>query len=206
VKKILLFPYNGNALEAVDCLSDEYECIGFIDDTPHKQGRQSNGYTVFSREVLDIYKEARVLAVPGSPASYLMRQQYIDSLQVPAERFTTIIHPKAVVGSQVQIGYNVLIMAGVVITSNAIIEDHVCILPNSVIHHDSIIGRYSLVGSNVIIAGGTSVGKNCYIGSGSNIIHEITIGEKALIGLGSNVINNVESGVKVAGNPAKKLN
>ncbi len=204
-KKLAIFPCNGNGLEALDCLTDEYEFIGFVDDTPQKQGKHERGFEVFTREILTKYKELYVLAVPGSPASYLKRREHIGSLQVIPERFARVIHPRATVPDSVSIGRNVLIMAGVVVTSNAVIGNHVCVLPNSVIHHDAKVGDYTLVGSAVVIAGYTTIGQNCYIGSGAKIINNISIGENTLVGMGSVVIRNVEPNTKIAGNPARVI-
>ena len=116
MRKLLIFPYNGNGREAVDCAQDQYEIIGFIDDTEAKQGQQPGGIEIFSREILHKYKDVSVLAVPGSPASYLQRKMIIEGLHVPAQRFATVIHPQATVSVSAHVGYNVLIMAGVVIT------------------------------------------------------------------------------------------
>jgi sugar O-acyltransferase (sialic acid O-acetyltransferase NeuD family) len=205
MEKLLIFPFNGNGLEAVDCIAGQYDLIGFIDDTPEKQGMTQYGFEVFGRDILQKYKEAKVLAVPGSPQTYKNRSNIISELNLPLEKFATVIHPKASVSSMTQIGKNVLLMAGVVVTSNAVIGNHVCALPNSVIHHDTTIGDYTLIGSNVMIAGNVMVGKNCYIASGSNIINGIEIGEQALVGLGSNVIRNISAHSVVAGNPAKNI-
>jgi hypothetical protein len=38
VRPLLIFPCNGNGLKALDCLGDANELIGFVDDTPEKQG------------------------------------------------------------------------------------------------------------------------------------------------------------------------
>jgi sugar O-acyltransferase (sialic acid O-acetyltransferase NeuD family) len=205
MEKLLIFPFNGNGLEAVDCIAEQYDLIGFIDDTPEKQGKTRYGFEVFGRIVLEKYKEAKVLAVSGSPHTYKNRSNIIAGLNLPLEKFATVIHPKASVSSIAQIGKNVLLMAGAVVTSNAIIGNHVCVLPNSVIHHDTTIGDYTLIGSNVMIAGNVVVGENCYISSGSNIINGIEIGELTLVGLGSNVIRNISAHAVVAGNPAKNI-
>ena len=204
--KLLIFPFNGNAIEAMDCIEGQYELIGFIDDVKEKQGPSAYGVSVFDRSALDRFKDAKVLAVPGSPASYKNRAEHIASLGISKDRFTTVVHPKATIGRHVQLGTNCLIMAGVVLTSNATIGDHVCILPNTVVHHDSVISDYTLIGCNVAIAGGTTIGSNCYIGSGTNVINGITIGEKTLVGLGSNVVKSIPPGSKIAGNPAKEIN
>ncbi len=203
-RKLVIFPFNGNGVEALDCISPElYDVIGFIDDDPEKR---SSKFEIFQRTVIEEYEELLVLAVPGSPSSFHERAKNIHSLNLNANRFITAIHPRASIGKNVTIGYNCLIMAGVVITSNAIIQNHVCILPNSVIHHDVKVKDYTLIGSNVVIAGGTSIGQNCYIGSGTNIINGIHIGDKSLVGLGSNVIKDVADNTTVAGNPAQLIN
>ena len=39
-KKLVIFPYNGNGIEALDCINDdEFELIGFIDDDKNKKER-----------------------------------------------------------------------------------------------------------------------------------------------------------------------
>jgi sugar O-acyltransferase (sialic acid O-acetyltransferase NeuD family) len=204
-KKLLIFPYNGNGIEALDCVNEnEYEFIGFIDDTIEKQNSQ-NPYPVYDRSILNIEKEAMILAVVGSATSYTDRKNIINSFGIDVQRFATIIHSSAKMGKQVTIGKNTLIMAGVVITSNAKIGNHICVLPNTVIHHDTVIEDDTLIGSNVVIAGNTVIEQNCYIGSGSNIINGIRIGKFSLIGMGSNVTKSVLQYSKMVGNPAKAL-
>lgn len=200
----MIFPFNGNGIEALDCIDPEkYDFIGFIDDDQQKISAE---YEIFSRLILAKYKDWVLLAVPGSPKSFKQRINNIESLKINPERYITAIHPRASIGRNVSIGYNCLIMAGAVVTSNARLHNHVCVLPNSVIHHDVEVDEYTLIGSNVVIAGGTSVGRNCYIGSGTNIINGVKIGDGSMIGLGSNIIKNVVSNAKVAGNPARELN
>lgn len=204
--KLLIFPFSGSGFEALDCLTDRFECIGFVDDDTEKQGRNNQfGIEVFDRQAFSRYKDAMVLAVPGSPVSYTTRDKLIQSLGIPESRFATIIHPKASVSAFSVIGFNVLIMENVVIKATARIGHHVCILPNSVVHHDSIVNNYTLVGSNVTIAGYSTIGTQCYIGSGSKIINNIHIGDGTLVGLGSNVIKSVPVHSKIAGNPAKPI-
>lgn len=202
-EKLVIFPHNGNGKEAIDCIDfDKYELIGFIDDDINKK---SKDYPLFSRDIFMKIPDLKVLAVPGSPISFRSRKEVIHSLRIDKEKFISIIHPKASVGKGVKIGYNCLIMSGVVLTSNVVIKNHVCILPNTVIHHDTVIGDYALIGSNVVIAGGCEIGENCYIGSGTNVINGVQVGNGALVGLGSNIINNVPVNAKMVGNPARNL-
>lgn len=205
MQDLLIFPFNGNGLEALDCLGNAFNFIGFVDDTKEKQGVNSFGHNVFDRSAFDKFPDAKVLAVPGSPTSFKDRKNIIDGLELKEERYITVIHPNANISKTAQVGKNCLIYAGVVITSNAKIGNHVCILPNTVIHHDTKIGDYTLIGSNICVAGYTEVGVNCYLGSGSNIINNIKIGNGVLVSLGSNVVKDVLDNSKIAGNPAKVL-
>lgn len=204
-RPLLIFPCNGNAIEALDGLGEAWHCIGFVDDTPAKQEQGCMGATVYSRAAFEHAPDASVLAVPGGPASFRNRRAVIESLGLDQRRFATVIHPSASVSRNARIGRNVLIMAGVVITSNAVIGDHVCILPNSVVHHDSTVGAWSLIGSNVTVAGAVQIGENCYVGSGSTIKNGLSLGAGCLIGLGSNVLSDVAPMSTAAGNPARLL-
>jgi len=202
---LLIFPCNGNGLEALDCVGDRFRMIGFVDDTPSKQSEPCGGHPVLGRQALRDHPQARILAVPGGPRSYRDRRVVIEGLDIEASRFASLIHPRASVSPLARIGRNVLLMAGVVITSNAVIGDHVCILPNTVVHHDVVVEDWSLVGSNVTLAGGVYLGPNSYVGSGSSVMPGVRVQTGALVGLGSNVLRDVEAGTRVAGNPARPI-
>lgn len=204
-RPLLLFPCNGNAIEALDCLGDGWNCLAFVDDSPAKQGTVVSGLAVLDRSAFDRWPEAQVLAIPGGPDSFTKRGAVIDSLSIPRKRYATVVHPRAVISSDACIGLNSLVMAGVVLTSNAVVGDHCCILPNTVVHHDSQIGDGSLIGTNVTVAGGVKIGRNCYVGSACSIMNGLTVGHGSLIGIGSNVIRNVEAGSCMVGNPARSL-
>lgn len=203
MEDLLIFPCNGNALEALDCLGNQYKCIGFVDDNLDKIGTQVLGIPVYGRNVLLEKIKAKVLAVPGSPTTFQKRKKIIDGLEVPNERFATVIHPRANVSKFASVGLNVLIYAGVVVTATSSIGNHVCVLPNSIVHHDSQVGDYTLVGASCAIAGYVRIGENCYVGSKSSVRNNLTVGAKALIGMGSNVIFDIPEGAVVYGNPAK---
>lgn len=202
---LFIFPFNGTGLEALDCLGDRYRLVAFIDDTPEKQGRSPRGYEVLGRQAFAHTPKTAVLAVPGSPISYRHRRTIIEGLELNVSRFVRVVHPSAYISPLATLGSNVLLMAGVVVTSNAVIGNHVCVLPNTVIHHDAVVGDFSLIGSNVTVTGGVVIGENCYIGSGTSLMNGIRVGEGALVGLGSNVICDVPAGARVAGNPAKQI-
>jgi len=211
-EKILLFPFGGNAREALTVIADinkdkeTWDVLGFIDDNESLRGREIQGVEVLGgRDILGRYGDAKVLAVPGNPSEYLQRRKIIDELQFFPQRFATVIHPSVVCSADAEVGFNSLLTPNVVINQGSRVGNHCVILPNTVISHESSVGSYSCIGSNVSISGSVSIGEQCYIGSGVTVKDGVTIGEGSLIGIGSNVLEDVPAGEVRAGNPAKFL-
>ena len=212
MKDIILFPYNGNALEAISVIRDinriqkEWNILGFADDDASKHGLLAAGYRVLGgREQLSKHSDALVLAVPGRPETFIHRRKIIESLSLNRGRYATIVHPTAIIGAACTVGYNVLIQPNVVLSFDVSLGNHVVILPNTVIAHGTTIGDYTLIGSNVSLSGNVVVEQNGYIGTGSKVVQDIIIGKKALVGIGAVVVKDVQPRSKVAGNPAKEL-
>lgn len=211
-KKLLLFPFGGNAREALLAIfatnevEEQWDVLGFVDDDHSRHGEQCCGVKVLGgRDLLQAIPEAYVLAVPGSPTSYQRRKSVIQGLGVERSRFATIIHPSVQVARDATIGHNTVIMGNVVISCGVKIGSHCIFLPNSVVSHDSTVDDYCCFGSNISVSGSVHVGNSCYIGSGTRMRENVRIGAGSLVGLGSNVITDVPPGVVVAGSPAKLL-
>ena len=122
MKQLFIFPKNGNGIEALDCINDEYEFLGFIDD--NYDHLKNDDYPVFGREAIKKYEKVSVLAVPGNSNNFLKRFRIISSLGIPNHRFAKVIHTSAKIGKNVKLGYNILIMAGSVLTSNVLLGNH----------------------------------------------------------------------------------
>jgi sugar O-acyltransferase (sialic acid O-acetyltransferase NeuD family) len=211
-KELIIFPFGGNGREALlsvlacNMLKKGWDVLGFIDDDKSTHGKECCGVKVLGgRDMLKRHPGSSVLAVPGSPESYLKRKSIIEGLLPERGRFATVIHPSAVIAPDAVIGSNTVIMANVVISCGVKIGENCVILPNTVISHDSIVGAYSCVGSNVTISGGDIIGSECYIGSGVRIRERIKVGDRSLAGMGANIVSDVGEGVVVVGNPARPI-
>lgn len=211
-KELLLFPFGGNAKEILTSIisinknEHQFDILGFIDDNPKTFGMGCCGIKVLGgKEILDKFKNAFVIAVPGNPDHYLERKEIISNLHQSLDRFATIIDKSAHISPDAKIGYNTAIMQNVVISCEVSIGNHCIILPNTVIAHNSVVKDYCCIGSNVTVSGGVQIQDNCYIGSGSKIRDNLEIGKNSLIGLGSNVVSSVGQNLIISGNPAKIL-
>jgi len=211
-RKLFLFPFGGNAREALlsvlainEC-EQEWDVIGFLDDDQSRHGKECCGITVVGgREMLGVEPDAFLLAVPGSPATFGRRREIISGLPIDQSRLATIIHPSVERAPDAKVGFNSIIMPNVFISSNVTIGNHCVILPNTVLSHDCVIGDYCCVGSNVSVSGSVAIGAGCYIGSGTRMREDISIGRGTLVGLGSTVIADIPEHVIAAGSPARIL-
>ncbi|MEE3694605.1 UDP-N-acetylbacillosamine N-acetyltransferase [Campylobacter sp. CLAX-22107-21] len=115
----------------------------------------------------------------------------------------TLIHPTAVIGSDVTIGTGSVVMPRAIINANSIIGDGVIINSGAIVEHDCIIGNFAHICPGVALAGGVNIGERTWIGIGSSIIQGIKIKSDITIGAGSVVVSDIDSGSIAYGNPCK---
>jgi sugar O-acyltransferase (sialic acid O-acetyltransferase NeuD family) len=211
---IIILGCGGTCIDVLDiiaAINDEadsarYEVLGFLDDDEALRGQSFGGFPV--RGSLDSapqYPDA-VFANPlGSPGSYTRRLAITQKTNLPADRFETLIHPRATVSAMASIGRGSIVFPNVTVGSRANVGEQNVILAGCVINHDCALGDYTSVASGALLAGGVSVGKSCYIGSGCCIRGGVTIGDFAMVGMGAVVLEDVGPWTVVVGNPARIL-
>ena len=117
--------------------------------------------------------------------------------------FDTIVHPRAYVGSNVNIGEGVFVNAMSIIGPNARLDDFCSVNRGAMLGHDVDIGKFSRIGPSVSLAGATVIGPKCSIGMGACILDYVTVGAWSAIGAGSVVTKDVPEGVVSFGAPAR---
>ena len=209
--RIVLFPFGGNAreavatIEALNAAGQAIEICGFLDDN-FAQITRARHPLLGGRDAWPSWRgRAKLLAVPGGPSSYLLRAALIDSLGAGDSDWARIIDPSARIAASATVGMNTMIQAHCYVGVDARIGDHCVLLPQTVVSHDSMVEDHTMIGAHVSISGSVVIGRNCYIGASSSIHQGVTIGDGALVGIGANVIRNVPARAVVAGNPARIL-
>jgi UDP-perosamine 4-acetyltransferase len=149
--------------------------------------------------------------IPFSPADCFLvagivstqRRGFIETMLTRGYRFTSAIHPSAVISRRASIGVGCVINAGVIISPNTSIEDHVILNRGCLIGHDNRIESFCTIGPGANLAGAVKLGAGAYVGVGAVIRDHLTVGSESVVGAGAVVIKSVPANVTVTGLPAQ---
>lgn len=133
----------------------------------------------------------------------LIRQKLQNLVLSSGFELITLIHPTAVIGSDVTIGNGSVVMPGAIINAKSTIGNGVIINSGAIIEHECTIGDFAHICPGVAIAGGSLVGERSWIGIGSSVIQNITIKSDITIGAGSVVVKDILEGSLAYGNPCR---
>lgn len=116
-----------------------------------------------------------------------------------------VIHPRANLGFNIQLGQGVMIAAGATLNALAVIGDGVICNTASVIEHECVIGPYTHIAPGAVLAGNVTVGASCFIGANAVVKPGIRIGREVTVGAGAVIIRDIPDGATVVGNPGRIL-
>jgi sugar O-acyltransferase (sialic acid O-acetyltransferase NeuD family) len=207
-RPLLLVGSGGFARESAAAarLRPDWIVLGFCDDDPARHGTVVDGLPVLGpAELVHEHPDAAVLLCVGSPRRPASRAALADRLELPAERYATLVHMAASVAPGVELGAGTILLAGVVVTSPQQVGVHVMVMPLTVLTHDDAVGDFVTLATRVALGGSVTVGRAAYLGAGSVVREDLTIGAGALVGMGSVVLHDVPPGEVWVGNPARRL-
>jgi sugar O-acyltransferase (sialic acid O-acetyltransferase NeuD family) len=205
---VVLLGAGGLARETVEAAcSENTRIIGFLDDDPAKAGQIISGKRVLgsTSTVGGLDPSVRVIAAVAASADPGRRSRLVARLELPPTRYATIVHPQASLAPSTRIGEGVIVLAGVVATSDVSIGAHVVVMPGCVLTHDVRLGAGCTLASGVQLAGGVVVEPEAYLGTGVTVREGVRIGAGAVVGMGSVVLKDVPPGQIWVGVPAAAM-
>ncbi len=119
--------------------------------------------------------------------------------------FYNAIHPSVIMSEFIELGEDVIIGAGTILTVNIKIGNHVIINLNCIVGHDTVIEDYCSIQPTVEVNGCNHLSEGVYVGTGATFINKQSVGAWSIIGAGSVVVKSIPKGVIAVGVPSKVI-
>ncbi len=207
-RKIVIIGSRGHAKVIIDIVEKQniFSIVGLIDSN-RAVGENTLGYPIIGNEddlpsLIAVHNiEGCIIAVGDNWKRKLVLEKLNSNTN--AIEFVTAIHPSAQIGKNVTIGKGSVIMAGVIINSDAKIGKFAIINTKASIGHDCSLGDFVSLAPNVTLGGNVIIGNYSAISISATLIHSITVGEHSVVGAGSVVLHNIDNLKLSYGVPAK---
>src|SRR3990172_1677273 len=154
-----------------------YRIEGILNDDTKLHGKIIGGVKVLGPlDMVSNFKDAQFIMGIGSYRTRIIRYEIIQRLNIPQERYVTLIHPSARIYPSSRVGHGGIIHSGVVIFQETILENFVTILPNGVIGTNNFIGEGALMAPLVTTTPHVRIGFYTHLGASSSIAEFVKIG------------------------------
>ena len=172
---------------------------GFIDDNPHAL----DGVNI-TLPIIGTIKDWE----PGNNEVFALgistpktKETIVSIMKAKGAKFETLIAPHSRIIETATIGEGCIISGSI---GDCVKIGNFVNIMGSMIGQDSIIDDYSTTTGYTNIAS-AYIGKRVFVGSHAVVLNNRRVGDDAFVCAGSIVFSNVKPGIKVFGNPAKKL-
>lgn len=214
-KKVIIIGGEGNGGVVASCIEDnrnrfgdnEWKVQGFLND--FEKGNRINGYPVLGGtddidEFLSNDSYFFMYAIHMIGRNY-KSEEVFKKMNIPKERFATVIHKSAFVADNAKLQPGVLIMANCYIGPKAEIGQCSLVMANSLIGHDTKVGHLCHFSVGSITSSYVTIGKVSDVTLGAKVMEKISIGNYAVAGASSLVTKDIPDGEIHVGIPAKFL-
>ena len=190
----------------INIVKKKFKIVAILDDNKTLHDKKLNNIEIIGNLdlVKDFYGKKFVFGI-GSMKTRLIRHKIFERLNLPDNRFQTIIHPSANIDPSAKIGNGSIIHPGVFVGNNVCLDPFSIVAVNSAIGPYSHVGRFAMITSLVTILSGVTIGKSAFIGASSCLAENIKVGSGAFIGIGSIIGRDVKPGAFVLGNPGRVI-
>lgn len=193
---------HGKVVADIAIKMNKWQSIAFLDDD--ESIKVSMGLEVIGKtaDAFTYKDEADFFVAIGSNAT---REKIQEKLIEQGLNVVSLIHPSAVIGTEVEIGIGTTVMAGVVVNSSTRIGKGCIINSSSSIDHDNVIEDYVHISPGVSLAGTVKIGRLNWIGIGSVVSNNVNICSGCKVGAGAVVVKDITEPGTYVGVPVGRV-
>lgn len=180
--------------------------VGILDACAERRGQRLDGVEILGGD--ELLGELRARGVThfcmgiGGAGDNRPRERVFQAALAHGLKPTTLIHPRAIVASNVVLGPGVQVLAGAIVNAGAVIGADVVVNTGAIVEHDCQIADHVHVATGARLCGGVSVGLRAHVGAGSTTRQSLRIGSDSIVAAGATVTKEVAPNTVVAGVPA----
>ena len=134
-----------------------------------------------------------------------LKVQVTERLAAIGLPWVTVIHPRATIGPNVEIGAGSYVAAGAIVTVNVRIGVFATINMHAQVAHDGVVGAFATLHPDAHVAGQVRIGEGAELGTGAAVIPGLTIGAWVVLGAGAVAVESLEGGRTYVGVPARPI-
>jgi len=211
-KKVIIIGGEGNGGVVAACIEDnrkrfndqEWEVAGFLND--FEIGKEINGYPVLggtddiSKFLKKDYYFIYAIHMIGRN---IKSEEIFLKMNIPYDRFATIVHKTAFIAGNAFIGPGVFIMSNCYIGPASKIGQCTLVMANSLIGHNTTVGRLCHFSVGSITSSCVNIGNVSDVALGAKVLDKRNLGNYCVAGANSLVTHDIPDFEIHVGSPAR---
>lgn len=210
-RSLVIFGAGGHGRVAADCAASMLAAgragwreLVFL-DPEHGHSRQSGRWTIHGPDqaIADFDPDTTdCFAAVGDNG---LRKRIQEAAVQRGYRFAVLVHPSAVVGSDVSFGDGTLVMPNAVVNFGATVGNGSIVNTGAIVEHDCGIGAWVHLAPGSVLGGDVKVGDGSFVGLGARVLPGLEVCPGAVIGGGATVTRPIARPGIYVGTPARPI-
>ena len=202
--RLLIIGASGHGKVAADIAirMNKWQSIAFLDDNELLKVSLELKVIGKAEDAFRFVEDNDIFVAIGNNAT---REKVQKKLEGKGAGIPILVHPNAVIGSEVELGIGTVVMAGVVINSSTKIGRGCIINTGSTLDHDNMIQDYVHISPGAHLAGTVNIGKSSWIGIGSTVSNNVSITSDCIVGAGAVIVRDIYEPGTYVGIPARRI-
>lgn len=193
---------HGKVVADIALKMNKWKIITFLDDDASIKEVMRLEVIGKSADAFAYIEDSDIFVAIGNNTT---REKIQEKLEAEGASIPVLVHPNAVIGTEVELGLGTVVMAGVVINCSTKIGKGCIINTSATLDHDNVIENYVHISPGANLAGTVKVGRSSWIGIGSVVSNNVNIASSCRIGAGAGVVRDITKPGTYVGVPARKI-